>query len=83
MVLTEEEKRKRHNTQQKQSRDNLTERAKHGDKKAQKQLNKERRSRAFSACKTYIRRHASKQDISEIRDVIAGRIKELNEKDKK
>lgn len=82
MVLSKEEKRQRHNAQTKKSRSKLQERADNGDKKAIKQVNKNKRSNKFSACKSYIRLYASKQDIAEIREVIATRIKELNKKDK-
>lgn len=82
MVLTEEEKREHHRIANKKYRERLKKKAQSGDIKAVQFKEKTNKKRSFASAKAYIRNHATKKELSEIRDIIAERVKVLNEKTK-
>ena len=81
-MLSEQEKKERRKIYNRTYRERLKRRALAGDKKAQKQLKKSNRGATFAAVKSYVRNHANRIEISELRDVIAERVKTLNKKKK-
>ena len=81
-MLSEQEKKERRKIYNRTYRELLKKRALAGDKKAQKQLKKSNRGATFASVKSYVRKHATKIEISELRDVIAERVKTLNKKKK-
>lgn len=81
-MLSEQEKREKRKIYNRTYRERLKKRAAVGDKKAQKQLKKSNRGAAFASVKSYIRKHSTRTEISELRDVIAERVKKLNNKKK-
>ena len=81
-MLRKQEKKERRKIYNRTYRERLKKRALAGDKKAQKQLKKSNRGAAFASVKSYVRKHATKIEISELRDVIAERVKTLNKKKK-
>ena len=84
MVLSKEEKRIRHNQQQRKYTARKKTKIRQKDPAALKQKARNERSQRFSVVKRYIKKEASKNDISLIRDLIADRVKLLNkEKNKK
>lgn len=80
MPLSEEERRERNRIASAQYRARKKARAAKNDPKAINQLKKDNRNRLFSSAKSFIRNHATKAQISELRDVMAERINRLNKK---
>ena len=84
MVLSKEEKRIRHNQQQRKYVAHKKIKIQKKDPEALKQKARNERSQRFSVVERYIKKEASKNDIFLIRDLIADRVKLLNkEKNKK
>ena len=78
MALSKEEKRIRHNQQQKEYVARKKAKIQQKDLAALKQKARNERSQRFSVVKRYIKKEASKNDIFLIRDLIAERVKLLN-----
>ena len=78
MVLTKEEKRIRHNQQQREYTESKKNKKKKKDPEDLKQKAQNERSQRFSVVKRYIKKEASKNDIFLIRNLIAKRVKLLN-----
>ena len=78
MVLSKEEKRIRHNQQQRKYVARKKAKIQQKDLAALKQKARDERSQRFSVVKRYIKKEASKNDIFLIRDLIADRVKLLN-----
>ena len=78
MVLSKEEKRIRHNQQQREYTARKKAKIQQKDPAALKQKARDERSQRFSVVKRYIKKEASKNDISLIRDLLADRVKLLN-----
>lgn len=83
-TLTAEEKKRRRQETNRRYYERLKQRAKSGDENAQKQRTKNRHSANFGAAKSFIKKEATQQEISELRDYMAARVTELrkNKKDK-
>lgn len=81
-MLSEQEKKEKRKLYNRTYRERLKKRAAAGDEKAQKQLKKSNRGATFAAVKSYVRKHATRMEISELRDVIAERVKTFNKKKK-
>lgn len=64
-------------------RKKLKKKAAAGSAKAQNSLKKESRGGSFRSAKSYILKSATKKELSELRDVIAERVKILKQKSKK
>lgn len=71
MVLTEEERRERYRLANKRYYQRLKEKAKKGNIKAKKQLERSQYRTDLSHTKIFIIRQAKKEDLSVLRDLIA------------
>ena len=78
MILSKEEKRIRHNQQQREYTARKKAKIQQKDPATLKQKARNERSQRFSVVKRYIKKEASKNDIFLIRDLIADRVKLLN-----
>lgn len=54
--------------------------AEKGDESAKKQREKDRLHKYYATTKMFIKKHADKSQISELRDLMAERVKQLNKK---
>lgn len=65
----------------KEYRERVKARAAAGDENAKNLCEKNNARRPYASCKTYIRRHATLDQVAELRELLANREKELLEKD--
>lgn len=77
---TEDERKRQNVKNQNNYLHNLDVKAAAGDKKAQKQINKNRRNKYLSTAKNFIKKHATLEEVSIFRDLLAERVKELRNK---
>lgn len=78
METKEERTRRRNREAARRYRQRLWGKIRKGDSEAIKQQEKNNNSKSFAAAKSFIKLHANRRQISEISEVIAARIKELN-----
>lgn len=79
--LTEDEKRLKHNEQQRKYWAKRTKKRDAGDPKAMKQDARDKHSRYFATAKTFIKTYSEVPDLKILTELIENRKKDLNEKD--